>query len=156
MHRDHPEEIMEAIAFGITDGVITVLGILIGVFAAGESARVIAVAALAGGLSDAVANAVGTHVSEEVSGSKSHHITWGSAFAAFLSTALVAVLQVLPVFLLPIETGIWISGLIGLLFLFCMGILFHKSFQTTVKYLILAIGAAVMAYVIGKMLRTVF
>ena len=152
-HNHYPQEVVEALAFGITDGVITVLAILIGVFAAGESQFVIAAAALAGGLGDAFANAAGTHVSEDIWRSKKKKFIWASTSVAFVSTVVVVIIQVLPIIFLPLQLGIAVSILIGIVILIIMGSAFEKAPKTIFKYILLGILAAIFAFAIGKIIR---
>ncbi len=54
----------EGIAFGLMDGIITILGVLMGLIIVGDK-EVLIIGTLAAGIADSFANAAGLHVSQE-------------------------------------------------------------------------------------------
>ncbi len=150
-HLNHQER--GAVAFGLMDGVATVLGVAIGVFAAGEGKVAVMAASLAGGFADAFANGVGTKVSQEVEGVIDIRTINRSSIGAFLATALMTVIQVLPIVFLPLELGLIVSALIGFSILFCLGIFFMGNTNIAIKYVFMGLVAATFAFIIGKSVR---
>ena len=56
--------LMESIAFGLTDGVICFLGIIVGVARATSDRNLVIIASIAGGIADALGNSVGFFISQ--------------------------------------------------------------------------------------------
>lgn len=148
----HPE-VKGAIAFGLMEGVVIVMGIIIGVFAAGLGKLAVVSAALVGGLADSFANAVGTHVSQEVEGNIKNRHVWASTGAVFLSTILVVALQVLPLIFFSLTTGIILAAAIGLGVMFSVGFFVKRSLKLAFEYMLMAIIAAALAFGAGLLIK---
>ena len=148
----HPE-VKGAIAFGLMDGIAGFLGIIIGVYAAGLDQLAIAAAALAGGIADSFANAAGTHVSQEVEGGVENKFVWRSTIAAFITTVTIAILLVLPIIFMELETGIITTSIIGLSILFLTGLLAVKSIRMAFEYAVMGIVAAVLGFAAGSVIK---
>ena len=150
----HPE-VKGAIAFGLMDGIAGFLGIVIGVYAAGFDQFAIAAAALAGGIADSFANAAGTHVSQEVERGVSDKFVWRSTIAAFITTVIIAILLVIPIVLMELETGIIISFVLGLSILFFTGLFSIKSLRAATKYAGMGIAAAILGFLAGSLIKVI-
>ncbi len=94
------------IAFGLTSGVITTLGLLVGL-SAGTSSR----AAVLGGIftiavADAFSDALGIHISEESEGIHTARQVWTATLATFLAKFLTALTFAVPVLLLSLRVAV--------------------------------------------------
>jgi VIT1/CCC1 family predicted Fe2+/Mn2+ transporter len=103
-HIDHSVRV--GIAFGLTSGVITTLGLLVGL-SAGTSSR----AAVLGGIftiavADAFSDALGIHVSEESEGIHTARQVWTATLATFLAKFLTALTFAVPVLLLSLPAAV--------------------------------------------------
>jgi|GEM_PF-2003171 len=152
MKKFHPE-VKGAIAFGLMDGIAGFLGIIIGVYAAGLDQVAIAAAALAGGIADSFANAAGTHVSQEVEGGVLDKFVWRSTIAAFLTTTFIALLLVIPIIFMELETGIMFTFVLGLVILFLSGLFFIKSIKVAFEYAGMGIIVAVLGFLAGSAIK---
>lgn len=96
-------------SFGITSGVITTLGLLVGL-SAGTSSR----AAVLGGiltiaLADSFSDALGIHVSEESEGVHTRREVWVATFSTFGAKLLTALTFVIPVLVLDLSVAVVVS-----------------------------------------------
>jgi hypothetical protein len=66
-------DLIEAISFGLTDGIICFLGIIVGVAAATRNPTLVIVATISGGIADALGNSVGFFVSQSTERAKKIH-----------------------------------------------------------------------------------
>lgn len=108
----HPLKI--GFSFGLTSGIITTLGLIVGLHSSTHSRLVIIGGILTIAIADAFSDALGIHVSEE---SEAKHTTkeiWQSTIATFLSKFVFAMTFVVPILLLSLTTAIVVSVVWGL------------------------------------------
>ena len=101
------------ISFGLTSGVITTLGLLVGL-SAGTSSRL----AVVGGVftiavADSLSDALGIHVAEESEGVHSQREVWTATIATFVSKLLMALTFAIPVLVLDLDTAVIVSVVWG-------------------------------------------
>ena len=103
------------LSFGITSGIITTLGLMVGLSAGTSSKLVVIGGILTIAIADAFSDALGIHVSEE---SENRHTTkeiWTSTISTFLAKFIFALTFIVPVLLLELGTAIVVSIVWGLL-----------------------------------------
>jgi len=99
--------------FGVNSGVITVLGVIMGLYSSTASMIVIISAILSVAIADSFSDALGIHVSEE-SVTKNHEHAWSAALYTFLSKLLITLSFLLPFILLQIDLAVLVSIIYGL------------------------------------------
>jgi VIT1/CCC1 family predicted Fe2+/Mn2+ transporter len=104
-------------SFGLTSGVITTLGLMVGLHSGTHSKIAVIGGILTIAIADAASDALGIHVSEEAKNTKSHKQVWEATIATFFSKLLFALTFVLPVLLFPLSTALIISIAWGFLLL---------------------------------------
>lgn len=107
------ESIKKGFGFGLTSGVITTLGMMVGLNASTGSRTAVIGGIIAIAIADAFSDAVGMHVSEEA---ENHHSTkevWEATFSTLLSKFLFALTFVVPVLVFQLPMAILISILWG-------------------------------------------
>ncbi|CAI4033951.1 hypothetical protein DNFV4_04393 [Nitrospira tepida] len=114
------QSVKTGLSFGLTSGVITTLGLLVGLNA-GTHSRV----AVIGGIvtiavADALSDAMGIHLAEESKNNGSELEIWEATIATFAAKFVIAMSFVLPVILLPLDQAVvasvvWGLGLLTLL-----------------------------------------
>jgi VIT1/CCC1 family predicted Fe2+/Mn2+ transporter len=110
----------QGIAFGIMDGVITALGILMGL-SAFQNRLILFLGIIITGIADAFANAAGMHVSEETEKLHERHEVWKTTFYTFFSTILVFVILAVPFLFIQFSKAVFVSWIIGMLLLAWLG-----------------------------------
>jgi VIT1/CCC1 family predicted Fe2+/Mn2+ transporter len=108
----HPLKV--GFSFGLTSGIITTLGLMVGLHSSTHSRLVIIGGILTIAIADAFSDALGIHVSEE---SEAKHTTkeiWQSTIATFLTKFVFAMTFVVPILLLSLTTAIVVSIVWGL------------------------------------------
>jgi len=101
-------------SFGITSGIITTLGLIVGLHAANPARSVIIGGILTIAIADAFSDALGIHISEESEDRHTPKEIWASTFSTFVAKFVFALTFVVPVVLLPLETAIIVSIIWGL------------------------------------------
>lgn len=97
------------ISFGLTSGVITTLGLIVGLHSGTGSRLAVIGGILTIAVADAMSDALGIHISEESKPATSHRHVWTATAATFLAKFGMAITFVVPVLLLPLDTAVLTS-----------------------------------------------
>jgi VIT1/CCC1 family predicted Fe2+/Mn2+ transporter len=103
------ESVKKGFGFGLTSGVITTLGMMVGLNASTGSRTAVIGGIIAIAIADAFSDAVGMHISEEA---ENHHSTkevWEATFSTLLSKFLFALTFVVPLLVFQLSTAIFVS-----------------------------------------------
>ena len=101
-------------SFGLTSGVITTLGLMVGLHAGTHSKSVVLGGLLTIAVADAMSDALGIHIAEE---SKNHGNTneiWESTLATFAAKFVIAATFAVPVLFMPLDLAVVASLVWGL------------------------------------------
>ena len=99
------ESFKTALGFGVTTGVITTLGLMVGL-ASGTHSRIAVIGGvLTIAIADSLSDALGIHVSEEYAGKK-HGEVWEASFATLATKFFFASTFLLPVLLLELGEAV--------------------------------------------------
>lgn len=101
-------------SFGLTSGIITTLGLIVGLHSGTNSKPVIISGILTIAIADAFSDALGIHVSEESENKHTPKEIWESTISTFLAKFVFAMTFLVPILLLPLTTAIIVSIVWGL------------------------------------------
>jgi VIT1/CCC1 family predicted Fe2+/Mn2+ transporter len=102
-------------SFGLTSGIITTLGLMVGLHSGTHSKMVVLGGILTIAIADAFSDALGIHISEESEGKHTNKEVWQSTLSTFFAKFIFALTFVVPVLLFSLTTAIWIGIVWGLL-----------------------------------------
>lgn len=106
--------IRKGMGFGLTSGIITTLGMMVGLsYSTHSSIYVIAGIAIIA-ITDALSDAIAIHVSEEAGNQETEKNIWIETITTFLSKFVVALLFIIPVAVLPLQSATIFSIIAGL------------------------------------------
>ncbi|MFA5948334.1 MAG: hypothetical protein WC806_05220 [Candidatus Gracilibacteria bacterium] len=105
------------ICFGITSGIITTLGLLVGLSAGTQSKLVVLGGIFTIAIADAFSDSLGIHISEESDPKNSTKEVWESTISTFIAKFLFALTFAIPVILLDLGNAVIASIAWGLLVL---------------------------------------
>jgi vacuolar iron transporter family protein len=105
------------LSFGLTSGVITTLGLMVGLHSGTHSRAVVIGGILTIAIADAMSDALGIHLAEESKNSGPTVQIWEATIATFLTKFLIAMTFVVPVGIWPLDRAIVLSVVWGLLLL---------------------------------------
>lgn len=111
------DSVKTGFSFGLTSGIITTLGLMVGLHSGTHSRLAVVGGILTIAIADAFSDALGIHISEESRSTHGAKEIWESTLATFATKFTVALSFVAPVLLLPLATAIVASILWGLLLL---------------------------------------
>ncbi len=98
--------IKKGLSFGSTSGIITTLGLIVGLNSNTHSHLVLIGGILVIAIADAMSDALGIHISQEAENKNTKVEVWESTIATFLSKFLFSLTFLIPVLLLPLFTAI--------------------------------------------------
>lgn len=149
------------LSFGLTSGIITTLGLLVGLSASTESKLVVIGGILTIAIADAMSDALGIHVSEESEGHHTLKEIWMATLSTFLAKFIFSLTFLIPVLLFDLQTATIISSIYGLVLLGSFSYYLAKRqngrvFHTIFEHLIIAILVIVITYFVGHFIRQYF
>lgn len=144
----------KGLGFGLVSGVITTLGLLIGLYSSTESRLVVVAGILSIAIADSMSDALGNHISEEYSGKHSAKYLWDIGFSTFLSKFGFALLFLIPIYLFELERAIFVSVMLGLFlilfFSYRIAINNHDSpFNVVLEHFSVTIIVILTTYLVG-------
>ncbi|MCK4798658.1 MAG: hypothetical protein KAT05_14870 [Spirochaetes bacterium] len=104
-------------SFGITSGIITTLGLMVGLHSGTNSKLAVIGGILTIAVADSFSDALGIHISEESENKHTAKEIWVSTIATFFSKFIFAIMFIIPVLLFELSTAIKASIIWGLLIL---------------------------------------
>jgi len=108
------------IAFGITSGIITTMGLIIGLSLAGATKLLIVWGILTIAVADSLSDSLGMFISEEADQINKMKSVRSAALATFLAKFLMALLFIIPFYIADTFSAVWICIVRGLLGLFTL------------------------------------
>lgn len=166
------KETLEGAAFGTTDGIICVLGTIIGAAAATESGGLAIIAGVLAGVSNSFANGIGVYISQstergvqiaKAAGGDNIHVhsvreNIISAVSSFSASIIVSLLMVVPFALFGIVQAMAASFILGIIFLFVLGAYTAKISNENmlghgIQYALLGVGGALIGFLLGELLK---
>ena len=113
--------------FGITSGVITTLGVVVGLHSGTGEKLAVLVGIIVLAVADALSDAIGIHISEEAENVHTTHELWQSAFFTFISKFCVALSFIIPIQLFELYTAILVSVVWGVVLISVFSYVMAKS-----------------------------
>ncbi|MFC1696716.1 VIT1/CCC1 transporter family protein [Nanoarchaeota archaeon] len=147
-------------SFGLTSGIITTLGLIVGLNFSTHSKLVVLGGILTIAIADALSDSLGMHISEEAS-KKSQKSIWESTISTFLAKFLFALTFIIPVILLNLTTAVIISIIWGLLAISTLSYFIAREKQTNPikvigEHLLITIIVIAATYLVGIFVSTYF
>lgn len=148
------------ISFGLTSGVITTLGLMVGLHSGTHSRAVVIGGILTIAIADAMSDALGIHVSEESRNSGSTRQIWEATLATFMAKFVIAATFVVPVLVLPLDDAIVMSVLWGFLLLTILSFFLAKAqavppWKVIGEHLMIALCVVVITHAVGDWVKGV-
>lgn len=145
----------KSLGFGLASGVITTLGLLVGL-SAGTGSQIAAISGvLVIAIADSLSDAFGMHVSEESQSSSTHKHVWKVTLYTLISKLTFALSFVIPLMLFPLTTALWIdiawgTLLLGIFSVYLAHIRKRKAFPIILEHLVIGVVVIGSSHLIGK------
>lgn len=149
------------ISFGTTSGIITTLGLMVGLQSGTNSKLVVIGGLFTIAIADAFSDALGIHISEEFENKHTPLQVWASTICTFLSKFIVALTFVLPVLIFDLSTAIKVSIVWGLSLLSYLSFTISKMqkikpWHVILEHLFIAILVIVITHYLGDWIAIKF
>lgn len=148
-------------SFGLTSGVITTLGLLVGLNSGTHSKMVVIGGILTIAIADAFSDALGIHISEESEGKHSSSEIWIATISTFLSKFLFASSFLIPVFFLPLYQSVFLSIAYGIILIIVFSYILARvqresPAKVVFEHLIIVFFVILFAHLIGDFINSRF
>jgi vacuolar iron transporter family protein len=142
------------LSFGLTSGVITTLGLMVGLHSGTHSRTVVIGGIVTIAIADAMSDALGIHVSEESKNSGPTRPIWEATVATFVAKFVIAMTFVAPVVTRPLDQAIMISVIWGLLLLAVLSFFVARAqaippWKVIGEHLLIALCVVVITHAVG-------
>jgi VIT1/CCC1 family predicted Fe2+/Mn2+ transporter len=155
------EALKTGISFGLTSGVITTLGLMVGLHSGTHSKLAVLGGILMIAIADAFSDALGIHVSEESENIHTKRHIWASTVSTFLSKFMFALTFVIPVVLFQLSIAILVSVFWGLSVLAILSYKIAmsqgtKPWRVIAEHLLIALAVIVITHFVGDWISVAF
>jgi VIT1/CCC1 family predicted Fe2+/Mn2+ transporter len=156
------ETLLKGLGFGLTSGVITTLGVIVGLHAGTHSRLAVLAGMLVLAVADALSDAIGIHISEEVEGEHATKEVWEATLFAFSSKFGFTLTFVPPILFLEelslaiLVSIVWGLFLIVLLSLYTAKLQNKNVHRAVAEHLIVTVMVIIFAQYIGNLIHGVF
>ena len=148
-------------SFGLTSGIITTLGLMIGLYSGTHSKLAVLGGILTIAIADAISDALGIHISEESENKHTAKEIWESTISTFFSKFIFASTFIIPVLLFELSTAIVVSIIWGLSLLGILSFSIAREqkggpWKAVAEHLIIAVVVIVATYYVGDWIGATF
>ncbi len=148
-------------SFGFTSGIITTLGLMVGLYSGTNSRLAVIGGILTIAIADAFSDSLGIHISEEAENKHTPREIWESTISTFVSKFVFAMIFIIPVLLVSLTTAVIISIVVGLILLgvfsYFIAIEQHaKPLNVIAEHLVIAIIVISITYFVGLWIEATF
>jgi len=149
------------LSFGLTSGVITTLGLMVGLNSGTHSRLAVIGGILTIAVADAFSDSLGIHISEESENKHTAKEIWESTIFTFFFKFVFALTFIIPVLLLELSTAIVVSVIWGLFMLSILSFSIAKEqkvkpWKVIAEHLIIALVVVVIAHYVGDWIALTF
>ncbi|MCO4811439.1 MAG: hypothetical protein KC572_07545 [Gammaproteobacteria bacterium] len=113
--------------FGATSGVITTIGLIVGLNSGTRSITAVLGGILVIAVADAMSDALGIHLAEEANPDTTHAHVWAATIVTFITKFVFSISFAVPLLLLPLGTAVVASVFWGMLVIVVLSYFLAKS-----------------------------
>lgn len=149
------------VGFGLTSGVITTLGTILGLYSTTNSKLAIIGGILSIAIADAFSDSLGIHVSQEAEDHHPEKEVWESTVSTFAGKLIIALTFVIPALFLSIKLAVIASIIWGFFLLTVFNFYLAKSVNKNyckiiTEHLIITVFVITTTYFVGLFIRNFF
>jgi len=149
------------LCFGLTSGIITTLGLMVGLHSGTNSTLAVAGGVVTIAIADAFSDALGIHISKESENHHTHKEIWEATLSTFLSKFLFALTFLIPLLLFDLLTAIIVSVVYGLSLLAILSYVISKEgkekpWKVITEHLLIAVVVIVITHFVGDWVSVLF
>jgi len=147
--------------FGATSGVITTIGLIVGLNSGTQSVTAVIGGILVIAVADAMSDALGIHLAEEANPDTDHVHVWAATIVTFLTKFVFSISFAVPLLLLPLDTAVIASVVWGLFVIVVLSFFLARSQGESPLFIIaehagIAVLVVVLSHYIGVWVAATF
>lgn len=147
--------------FGATSGVITTLGLMVGLQAGTQSLAAVFGGVMVIAVSDAMSDAMGIHLAQESDPESTRGHIWAATLATFVSKFVVAATFALPLLWLPLDQAVIVAVVWGLVIVTVMSYLLARlqrasAWAAIAEHIAIALVVVFISHYVGVWSRHIF
>jgi len=148
-------------SFGIPSGIVTTLGLMVGLNSISHSYLVVIGGILTIAIADSFSDAIGIHFAQESEDHLTHKDVWKSTIFTFLSKFIFSSMFVIPILIFELRYAIIISIIIGLYLIFLISLIMARRRNDNPlivcsEHLIIAIFVIIITHYAGILISNIF
>ena len=148
-------------SFGLPSGIVTTLGLMVGLNSITQSRLVVIGGILTIALADSFSDAMGIHFSQESENHLSHSDVWKSTFFTLLSKFIFSSIFIIPVLIFKLEIAIIVSVFVGLYLIFLISLYIarerkEKPYKVVGEHVAITLFIIVITHYIGILISNTF
>ncbi|HII15858.1 MAG TPA: hypothetical protein HA362_06115 [Nanoarchaeota archaeon] len=153
------DSLKKGFSFGLTSGVITTLGLMVGLEASTESKLAVTGGIIAIAVADAFSDSLGMHISEESENKHTVKEIWQSTISTFLAKFFFAMTFAVPVLLFSLATAVIVSVVWGLSLIAVFSIYVARqekipSYKAVLEHVGIAMLVVIATHYLGHFIKT--
>jgi VIT1/CCC1 family predicted Fe2+/Mn2+ transporter len=147
--------------FGATSGVITTIGLIVGLNSGTQSITAVLGGILVIAVADAMSDALGIHLAEEADPNTDQGHVWAATIMTFVTKFVFSISFAVPLLLLPLTTAVGVSVVWGLLVIVILSYFLARTQNESPLYIIgehlgIAVLVLVLSHYIGVWVAATF
>lgn len=147
-------------SFGLTSGIITTLGLIVGLHSGTHSRVAVIGGILTIAIADAFSDALGIHISEESENTHTEREIWEATISTFLSKFVFALTFIVPFLLFQLATAIILSVVYGLSLLNILSFYIARGQKVSLlrvitEHMVIAFVVIIMTHYVGDLIRSI-
>jgi len=147
--------------FGIPSGIITTLGLMVGLNSSTQSQLVVIGGILTIAIADSMSDAMGIHISQESENHLTQNDVWKSTFCTFIAKFMFSIIFIFPILIFSLKTAIIISILIGIYLIFLLSLYIARERKENPliiisEHILITILVVIFSNFIGLWVSSVF
>ncbi len=152
-------QLKTGVSFGLTSGIITTLGLMVGLHSGTQSRIAVVGGILTIAIADAFSDALGIHISEESENQHSHKEIWESTIYTFLSKFFIALSFIIPLLSFELTKAVIVSIVWGMFLLVVFNFYIAKTQnehpgKVIGEHLAIALLVIILTHFLGDWIRS--
>jgi VIT1/CCC1 family predicted Fe2+/Mn2+ transporter len=148
-------------SFGLTSGIITTLGLIVGLHSGTHSKLAVLGGVLTIAIADSLSDAFGIHLSEETEGVHNVKEIWTATISTFLVKFIFTLTFLIPILIFKLSTAILISIIWGLFLLSIFSYSIakktkNKPIKVVIEHLIISLIVIILTHYLGDFISSFF
>ncbi len=153
------KSIKTGLSFGLTSGIITTLGLIVGLNAGTHETAIVLGGIITIAIADAFSDALGIHMSEEAENRHTESEIWMTTFSTFFFKFIFAMSFAVPVLLLELSLAVVVSVIWGLSLICLISFFIAKEsgkniWEVVGEHLAISILVIILTQIVGQWIST--